>query len=367
VTGSVYGTVSDTTGAIISEADVTVTNTDTGQSLSTKSNASGAFVFPALDPGNYRVSTSVTGFDRVTQQDLRLSANQNINAKFILHAGSIATEVTVDAGTTLVDTRESQLGETIDQRRIQDLPLVGRSAYDLVQTVTGVTNYSPSAPIGDNVGTQFSVNGLRSNLNSYYLDGSYDNVFARGGGNLMPNPDAIQEFRLLTTNFDAEFGRYPGGVVNVITRSGTNLFHGVAYDYLRNTILNAHNYFTTGASPLVYNVFGGAIGGPVLRNKAFFYVTYEGTRISSPTTVTSSSLVVPTAAETDGRFFRRLCQDQGVSHELIYLRQSLCHLPHCAGSGGTEDVGRDSARCTGHVLDAWSTAAADDGKSYRTR
>ncbi len=319
VTGSIYGTISDTSGAIIPETNVTITNTDTGQSLSTLSNASGAFVFPVLDPGNYKISASVVGFQSVTQRDLRLSANQNVNASFTLHAGSVETDVTVDAGTTLVDTRESQLGETIDQRRIQDLPLVGRSAYDLVQTVTGVTNYTPSAQIGDNVGTQFSVNGLRSNLNSYYLDGSYDNVFARGGGNLMPNPDALQEFRLLTTNFDAEFGRYPGGVVNVITRSGTNQFHGVAYDYLRNTILNAHNYFTSGVSPLVYNVFGGAVGGPVLRNKAFFYVTYEGTRISSPTTVTSSSLVVPTEAERKGDF----------SGDSAKIKASLKNLSMC--------------------------------------
>jgi hypothetical protein len=160
VTGSIYGTISDTSGAIIPETNVTITNTDTGQSLSTLSNASGAFVFPVLDPGNYKISASVVGFQSVTQRDLRLSANQNVNASFTLHAGSVETDVTVDAGTTLVDTRESQLGETIDQRRIQDLPLVGRSAYDLVQTVTGVTNYTPSAQIGDNVGTQFSVNGL---------------------------------------------------------------------------------------------------------------------------------------------------------------------------------------------------------------
>jgi Carboxypeptidase regulatory-like domain/TonB-dependent Receptor Plug Domain len=319
VTGSIYGTVSDTAGAIVPGANVTVTNIDTGRSLSTRSNASGAFVFPVLDPGNYTVFTAVKGFESVTQQDIRLSANQNINASFTLHVGSVATDVTVDASTTLVDTRESQIGETIDQRRIQDLPLVGRSAYDLVQTVTGVTNYTPSAQIGDNNGTQFSVNGLRTNFNSYYLDGSFDNEFERGGGNVMPNPDALQEFRLLTTDFDAEFGRYPGGVVNVITRSGSNQFHGVAYDYLRNTVLNARNYFTSGVSPLVYNVFGGGVGGPILRNKAFFYGTYEGTRISSPTIITSSSLVVPTQAERTGDF----------SADSAKVKASLKHLATC--------------------------------------
>ena len=229
------------------------------------------------------------------------------------------TDVTVEASTTLVDTRESQLGETIDQHRIQDLPLVGRSAYDLVQTVAGVTNYSPSAQIGDNVGTQFSVNGLRTNFNSYYLDGSYDNEFFRGGGNIIPNPDALQELRLLTTNFDAEFGRFPGGVVNVITRSGSNEFHGLAYDYLRNTILNARNYFISGVSPLVYNVFGGGVGGPIMRDKAFFYASYEGTRISTPTTITSSSIVVPTLAERSGDF----------SADSAKIKASLKNLTTC--------------------------------------
>jgi hypothetical protein len=320
VTGSIYGTVSDITGATIPQANVTVANIDTGQSLSVKSNASGAFVFPVLDPGNYKISTEVPGFQSITQDDLRLSANQNINASFTLHAGSVDTQVVVEAGTTLIDTRESQLGETIDQRRIQDLPLVGRSAYDLVQTVAGVTNYTASAQIGDNGGTQFSVNGLRPNFNSYYLDGSYDNEFFRGGGNIIPNPDALQEFRLLTTNFDAEFGRYPGGVVNVITRSGANQFHGVAYDYLRNTILNARNYFVTGGvTHLVYNVFGGGVGGPILRNKAFFYATYQGTRIGSPTIVTSSSLVTATQAERMGDF----------SGDSAKVKASLTNLTTC--------------------------------------
>lgn len=319
VTGSIYGTVADTTGAVIPGATVVVKNVATGQTLSTRSNGGGTFLFPVLDPGTYAITTSVDGFESVTQQDLRLSANQNLNASFALHAGSVATKVTVDATTTLVDTRESQVGETIDQQRIQDLPLVGRSAYDLVQTVAGVTNYTSSAQIGDNNGTQFSVNGLRTNFNSYYLDGSFDNEFERGGGNVMPNPDALQEFRLLTTDFDAEFGRYPGGVVNVITRSGTNEFHGVAYDYLRNTVLTAHNYFISGVSPLVYNVFGGGVGGPILREKAFFYGSYEGTRISSPTVITSSSIVVPTLAERSGDF----------SADSAQVKASLTNLTTC--------------------------------------
>jgi hypothetical protein len=303
VTGSIYGTVRDASGAVVPGATVVTTNVDTGLSQTAKSNSSGEFLFPALDPGNYKVATSVTGFESVTQTDVRLASNQNVNASFSLKLGSVEAQVTVEASTTLIDTRESALGETIDQRRIQDLPIVDRNPYSLVQTVAGVTNYTASAQIGDDGGTQFSVNGLRPNFNSFYLDGSYDNEFFRGGGNIIPNPDALQEVRLLTTNYDAEFGRYPGGVVNIITRSGSNEFHGVAYDYLRNTILNAKNYFsTTGTAHLVYNVFGGGFGGHAIHDKAFFYLSYQGIRIGSPTVINSSSLTTATAAERTGDF-----------------------------------------------------------------
>jgi hypothetical protein len=302
-TGSIYGSITDRSGAVLATATITVTNTDTAQSLTTTSNTSGNYIFQSLPPANYLVEARIAGFQSVSQNDIRLSANQNVQASFTLQTGSVDQVINVSATTTLVDTRESQVGETIEQKRIQDLPLNGRNAYDLVQLVPGVTNYTPDTPIGTRQGSSLSVNGLPTNTNAYYLDGSFDTAIYHVGGNLIPNPDALQEFRILTSNFDAEFGRSPGGVVSLITRSGTNQFHGLVYDYLRNDALNAKSYFTSGGvTPLKQNQFGANFGGPIRRDKLFVFASYEGLRIHTPAVVTSVSLITPTAAEAMGDF-----------------------------------------------------------------
>ena len=301
-TGSVFGTIADPTGAVVPTAAIELVNTQTGATLKATANGQGEYLFPVVDPGTYKVTARAEGFATVTQTDISLSAAQAINASFALRTGSSTEQLTVDAQTTLVETRESQIGQTIDQQRIKDLPLVGRSAYDLVQLVPGITNYSPSTQIGDSSGTQFSTNGLRPNFNSFYLDGAFDNSFFRGGGNVIPNPDALAEFRILTSNFDSEFGRYPGAVVNVITRGGTNSFHGSLFEFHRNSAFNAKNYFTTGVTHQVYNVFGGGVGGPIAKDRLFFFGSYQGLRIGQPAVVTSASIVVPTAAERLGDF-----------------------------------------------------------------
>src|ERR1700678_131472 len=232
-TGSIYGTVTDSSGAVIADAAITARNIATGGIHTAKSNSSGDYVFPAVEPGDYSVDAQFKGFGTETQSGVHLDSNQNAHVSFALKLGSVNEAVVVSAATTLVDTRESQLGITVDQQRIRDLPTNGRNAYDLVQLAPGVTNYTTPIVTGNENGTTFSVNGNRPNQNSYYLDGAVDtNVFG-SGGNLLPNPDALQEFRVLTSNFDAEYGRSPGGVVNAITLSGTNRFHGLAYDYLR--------------------------------------------------------------------------------------------------------------------------------------
>ncbi|MES2393997.1 MAG: TonB-dependent receptor, partial [Acidobacteriota bacterium] len=249
--GSIYGTVTDAQGGVVPGIRVVAVNLETKQSNAVQTNASGDYIFQVLQPGSYTVKAQGNGFQTSIQTGLALSANQNIHANFTLALGSVDQVVTVTGSTVLVDTRESQLGTTIDRQRIQELPLASRNAYDLVQLVPGVTNYAVGSQIGDNSGTRFSVNGNRVNFNAYYLDGAYDTSMFHGGGNVIPNPDALEEFRLLTSNFDAEFGRYPGGVVNIITRSGANAIHGVVYDYLRNNILNAKPYFQTSVPRLV--------------------------------------------------------------------------------------------------------------------
>ncbi|MBS1814176.1 MAG: TonB-dependent receptor [Acidobacteria bacterium] len=302
VTGSVYGSVADPTGAVVPHAAVTLTNVDTSQTLRAESNEHGDYLFPVVQPGNYRVSVSMSGFTTSTQRGLTLAANQNLNASFQLQPGETNSEITVTASTALVDTRESQLGETIDQKRIQDLPLQDRNAYSLVTLLPGITGYNASAPIGDGTGTQFSTNGVRVQFNSAYLDGALDISVFRTGANVIPNPDALSQFRVLTSNFDAEFGREPGAVVNTITRSGTNQYHGVVYDYIRNSSLNAKNYFANSVTHLVYNMFGASIGGPIKRDRLFAYLSYEGFRQATPTVVNSSAVIVPTALERVGNF-----------------------------------------------------------------
>jgi hypothetical protein len=301
-TGSIYGTVTDSTGAVIPNAKVVLTNTGTNAVLTATSNSHGAFVFPAVDPGNYKIATSVKGFAPETQTGIVLAASQNVNASFKLAVGNVSNQVVVEAGVTMVDTRESQIGETIDQRSIQDLPVVNRSAYDLVETVPGITKYSPPPATGNTTGVDFVTNGIRPNFNSFYLDGALDTEVFRGGGAPMPNPDALEEFRMLTSNFDAEFGRYPGAAVNVITRSGVNQYHGTVYDYLRNNILNGKPYFQTSVPRLVQNTYGAGLGGPVIRDKAFYFLSFEGEHIGQSTIKTIASMIVPTALERKGDF-----------------------------------------------------------------
>ena len=300
--GSIYGTVTDDSGAAISGAVVVVTNLHTSVSKKLKTDATGDYQFPVLDPDDYEVYASATDFQAETQAAIRVDANQNVHVSFALKVGSPQQTITVEARTTLVDTRESQIGETVDQKRLQDLPLNGRNAYDLLQIVPGVTNYIPDVATGSRVATQITVNGY-SLSTAFYLDGAY-NTDAQLGGNLLPNPDSLQEVHVMTGNFDAEFGHLAGSVVNAITRSGTSQFHALAFDYLRNDVLNAKNWFLTSVTPLRQNQFGGNVGGPIplMKGQNFFFLSYQGLRTSQPATVASSSLTTPTILERKGDF-----------------------------------------------------------------
>ncbi|MBV9180281.1 MAG: TonB-dependent receptor [Acidobacteria bacterium] len=301
-TGTISGTVIDPTGSAIANATLTVTSIQTGIAQTARSNASGNYFFSALAVGDYSLTTQAPGFATTTERGLHLDANQNLTADIELKLGSESQSIDVSEAASLVELRESQLTTTIEEKQISDLPLNTRAAISLVQLVPGVTTYAPSAIIGDTAGNKFSLNGNRTNENSYYLDGAYDTSFMSQGGNVLPNPDALQEFRVLSNNFDSEYGRYPGGVVNVITRAGSNAFHGSAYEYLRNSALNLKNYFATRVTPLVQNQFGATMGGPLISNKAFFFGSYEGLRISTPTQILSSAVNLPTPAEARGDF-----------------------------------------------------------------
>jgi len=302
-TGSIYGTVTDSSGAVIPNAAVTVVQLETNETHATVSNASGNYVFPSLVPGNYTVSAKASGYESETQTNIHLDANQNVHAIFGLKVGAITQSVTVQADVTMVDTRESQLGSTIDQARLEQLPLNGRNAYDLVTLSPGVTSYSAaqnSAYVGDPVGATFSTNGLRDYENSFYLDGANNTSFYRPGGNYAPNPDALLEFRILTSNFDAEFGTMPGAVVNMVTRSGTNNFHGLAYDFDRNTIFNAKTWPQSTPQHMRYNQFGGNFGGPILHDKLFAFGSYQGLRYATNAVLNASAATLPTGPNGTG-------------------------------------------------------------------
>lgn len=302
-TGSIYGSVSDPSGASLPGATVTLTDIHTGVEQKTTTNSAGDYTFTTVNPGDYVASAKANGFQSQTQTGIAISSNQNVHVTFSLSPGSVTQTVEVQANVTLVDTREAQLAETIGQTRLENLPTLNRSSYDLVQTVPGVTNYSADTQIGSRDGTNFSVNGLPSDMISYYIDGAYNNTMHQGGGNKSPNPDALQEFRIVTSNFDAEFGRSPGAVVNVITRSGTSTYHGSLYEYLRNDIFNAKNYFQTSVAPLKQNQFGATFGGPVPKlKKTFVFLSYEQLILRQPEVVNAGSIIVPSDLERKGDF-----------------------------------------------------------------
>jgi TonB-dependent Receptor Plug Domain. len=293
VTGAIFGNVSDSSGGRMPGAAVRAINTDTSESHSTMTDAQGAYLFPALPAGRYRVETEAGGFKKVVRDSVTLGVNQNARVDLALEVGSVNQEVHVHDDAPLVDTREAQVGSTVDRERVEDLPLNGRNVYGLVSILPGVSK-ATTVTTGDNQGNFVSANGSRTRQSNFLLDGGFNNNLGRNGGNEAPNPDAVGEFRLLTSNFDAEFGRLSGAVISVVTKSGTNQFHGALFEFLRNNDLNARNFFQPSVTALHQNQFGATTGGPVIHNKTFFFASYQGLRIRTAAFINSG--ITPTAA-----------------------------------------------------------------------
>jgi len=303
--GTIYGSVVDPSGAKVSGADVVITDVKTQVKQASKTNEHGDYQFVAVNPSDYTVTITAPGFKTETQTGVTVDANTNVNVSFNLNTGSVNESVEVTAGTTLVDTRESQIGETIDQQRIEELPAINRDAYQLLQTVTGVTSFTADTLIGGRSGANFSVNGFPTNTTSFYLDGAQNNILRDGGGNKPPSVEALQEFRILTSNFDAEFGRSPGAVLNLITKSGTNAYHGDLYEFLQNNMFDAVNYFATPGlvSSLHQHQFGGTVGGPIPKlRQTFFFIDYAHVQLHTDDYIYASQAFLPTAAEEAGDF-----------------------------------------------------------------
>jgi len=293
ITGSISGVVADPTGAVLVGAAVTVTETQTGVRTETSTDSKGFYSFPSLAVGNYTLEVHVIGFKTFTQSGLVIDANSALKVDVGLQIGEASEHVTVLSDAVHVETQSTQNGEVITGSTMTTMPLNGRSFTDLLSLQPGVVPSSMAQPVqkqfggltdrdvsGDlNPGNQ-SVNGQRQSANGFMVNGSNVEEGKNNGAGIVPNLDSIAEFRIITNNFDAEYGNYAGGQINVVTKSGTNSIHGTAFEFLRNTKLDARNFFDPPGQVdnFKQNQFGGVVGGPVKRDKAFFFLDYQGTR-----------------------------------------------------------------------------------------
>ena len=298
-TGSVSGTVSDSTGALVAGATVRIINNSTHETHSAVTGVSGTYIFPIVPVGEYSLEAESSGFKLDKRTGVTLDVNQNARVDFALQVGTVREVVEVNSDTPMVDTMDVQLGETVDQKRIENLPLLGRNIYDLISLMPGAVGVS-NVTTGTNINNSMTVNGNRGSDNNFYIDGGNNTSQFRNGGNMAPNPDAIAEFHLITSNFDAEYGRNPGSVLNVVTRSGANAYHGTVFEFLRNDTVDARSFFQTSTTPLHWNQFGGTFGGPIRHNKTFFFASYQGLREATSTAKTG--IIVPTVPERTGNF-----------------------------------------------------------------
>lgn len=313
------GRVVDPTGAAIVGASVTITDNATNASFTAKTSGEGLYTFPHLVPGHYRVRIEREGFKTLLRPDLVLHVQDVIALNFGMTLGSRIETVTVTSVAPLVNTESATVSTVVDRQLIENLPLNGRSFQSLLMLTPGVV---AQAVHSGNLG-QFSVNGQRADSNYVTLDGVSANfglstyyfmseslggaipaTNVLGGYSSLASVDALQEFRIQTSTYAPEYGRQPGGQVSIVTRSGTNAFHGTLFEYLRNDVLDARDYFNVPPQkkpPLRQNDFGGVIGGPIIKDKAFFFFSYEALRLRKPqnTTYTVPSLALRASALPD--------------------------------------------------------------------
>lgn len=301
-TGTIFGTVLDSTGAVVPQVEVRVTNTATNFSRTATTDESGRYQIQYLPLGTYRVEVTASGFKRFVQTGIVLEVDRNARVDPRLEVGALTESVDVRADAPLVDTTNAALGHTVSNRDIINLPLVNRDVYSLLELTPGVDSTASENDFGPQ-GRETSINGSANGGMGgvqYTLDGGSNNMGLRNAGNPAPNPDAVQEFRVTTHNFDAEYGRFAGGVVNVVTKSGTNQFHGSLFEFLRNDKLNAMEWNATSKAPLRRNQFGGSLGGPIRHDRLFFFSSYSGLRQQH--SVFDRSARVPTALQRQGDY-----------------------------------------------------------------
>ncbi len=313
-TGSISGTVKDPDGAVIPDIAVIAKNTATGAQQNAVTNAQGSYVFPTVPVGTYELDTFRPGFKPYHRTGLVIDINTALQIDVTLEVGAQTETVTVSQDAIQVETESTQMGDVITSPVMTAVGLNGRSYTDLLSLQPGIVPMSTQT--GDSVvmagvtvaitpsgalnpGNQ-SINGQREDANGFLVNGSDVKEEMNGGTAIVPDLDSISEFRVLTNNFDAEYGNYAGGIVTAVTKSGTNQIHGDAFEFLRNTNLDAKGFFDLHRDTYDQNQFGGTIGGPIQKNKIFFFGDYQGTRTTEG--LDSGQVSVPTLAERAGDF-----------------------------------------------------------------
>jgi hypothetical protein len=354
VNGRIKGTITDPTGAVLPNAQVTATNQSTGVKYQTTSNGSGEYLFPQLPVGTYNIAASVTGFKSFSASGIVINIDQEYVEAIKLQAGSTSDTVEVEADAVQVNTTDMQLNNIVDASEIVAYPLVGRSFTSLELILPGVQ--APS----DRFGGNYSVNGSETQQSSYLINGADTNDFALNTIGIQPNIDGLDQFNLITGPLNAEYSRNSGAVVSTVVKTGTNQFHGDAFEFYRDTFLNTPGFFnftsdpTTGAitkvtPPFHQNLFGGTIGGPILKDKLFFFGAYQGDRARAPQTSNNSpTSFVPTTAQRTGNFSSSTFSSNPIPGTIT--------IPGCISNTGGNNP----------ATDTWASCAAKLGGMFPT-
>jgi hypothetical protein len=304
--GTLSGNITDPSGSVVPGAKVTLVDQQKGYQHATTSDSSGRYVFTSIPPGLYTVSVEVEGFEKTVRNNITLNVSENVTANLGLKVATSKQSIQVESQAENIHTEDAVTGQVVNRRFINDLPLVDRYVLDFVSLAPGVNNQSDSNGVGD-TGTNFISNGSRGAMADILMDGASITNFEPNGGvtnvTYTPSAEAVEEFKVQQSNFSAEYGFSGSSIVNMITRSGTNAFHGSGYDFIRNQMTDANNWFNNEfgvpLAPVHRNNYGGTIGGPIWKNKTFFFFDWDGTRSSNLGTYQAG---VPSGAERTGDF-----------------------------------------------------------------
>src|SRR3984957_16322803 len=286
VTGSIVGYVRDSSGAVLPNATLTIIQASTGYTRTATTDAAGQYSILALTPGSYRLTASNPGFENGVVENIDLNVNDALKFDFSLKVGNVSQTVSVDANTLQVDTVSTSVGNTITSSQILAMPLNGRSYLDLLALQPGVAplstnnNYNNRAPASGLYGStgNVSTDGQPEWANAFLVNGAEVNETKHVGAGMIPDADSVAEFRLITNSFSAEFGKFTGSVMNTVTKSGTNSFHGTLFEFYRNQKMDAINYFDTTKAELKRHQYGGVLGGPIWKDRLFTFTDYQQTR-----------------------------------------------------------------------------------------